>query len=121
MKVLHVSVRVDYVEICQADEDFVDNKRVVLALGAPSLQHEHTVVVIPVDGAQPEVEEICSQVDDAVMNEAIPVPPPVQPRASSRLAAQGHLADRIEDRARQATSSRNLEGTNLSSHNYFLF
>jgi hypothetical protein len=44
----------------EAKEEFVDNRRVVLALGAPSLQHERTAVVIPVDGAQPEVEEMCS-------------------------------------------------------------
>jgi hypothetical protein len=103
----------------EAEEEFVDNRRVVLALGAPSLQHERNVVVISVDGAQPEVEEMCSQVDDAVMNEAVPSPPPAQPRVSSRLATQGNLADRVEDRARQAASSRNLEGTNLSSHNSF--
>jgi hypothetical protein len=103
----------------EAEEEFVDNSRVVLALGAPSLQHERTAVVISVDGAQPEVEEMCSQVDDAVMTEAVPSPPPVQPRVSTRIAAQGNLADRVEDRARQAASSRNLEGTNLSSHNSF--
>jgi hypothetical protein len=103
----------------EAEEEFVDNSRVVLALGAPSLQHERTAVVIPVDGAQPEVEEMCSQVDDAVMTEAVPSPPPAQPRASTRIAAQGNFADRVEDRARQAASSRNLEGTNLSSHNSF--
>jgi hypothetical protein len=103
----------------EAEEEFVDNRRVVLALGAPSLQHERTAVVIFVDGAQPEVEEMCSQVDDAVMTEAVPYPPPARPRVSTRLAAQGNHADRVEDRARQAASSRNLEGTNLSSHNSF--
>jgi hypothetical protein len=104
-----------------SEGNYVDNSRVVMALGAPSLQHEHTAVIISMDGAQPEddggQEDMCSQVEDAVMSEANPIPPP--PRVSSRLADQGNLADRVEDRARHIASARNLEGTNLSSHNSF--
>jgi hypothetical protein len=67
-----------------------------MALGAPSLQHERTAVIISVDGAQPEddggQEEMCSQVDDVVMSEANSIPPPPPPKVSSRLANQGNLA-----------------------------
>jgi hypothetical protein len=106
-----------------SEGNYVDNSRVVMALCAPSLQHERTAVIISVDGAQPEddggQEEMCSQVDDVVMSEANSIPPPPPPRVSSRLANQGNLADRVEDRARHIASARNLEGTNLSSHNSF--
>jgi hypothetical protein len=38
-------------------EDSVEPRTAILALVAPSLEHEHTTVVIPVEGRQPEPEE----------------------------------------------------------------
>jgi hypothetical protein len=50
---------------------FINPGQGILALVAPSLRHEHTAVVIPVDGSQPEVEctqeELASQVDNPQM------------------------------------------------------
>ncbi|KAM0842824.1 hypothetical protein ACQ4PT_058109 [Festuca glaucescens] len=47
-------------------------RMVIMALSAPRLEHEHTAVVIPMDGSQPEAEgtheDVCSQVEDAVEN-----------------------------------------------------
>jgi hypothetical protein len=95
----------------------------VLALAAPSLEHEHIAIVIPVDGPQPEPDEsqevFCSQVVDALEEDAPVAAIPIPSRASARQMAANNNTVRIEDIAIQQAASRNLEGTNLSSHNSF--
>jgi hypothetical protein len=104
-------------------EDSVEPRTAILALAAPSLEHEHTSVVIPVEGPQPKPietqEAFCSQVDDAMEEDVPAVTIPSPSRASVRQMAANNNATRIEDIAIQHASSRNLEGTNLSSHNSF--
>ena len=111
------------------DEDgYIHPSRVVLALHAPSLESEDVPVVIPVDGAQPEVdstqEDISSQPEtvnngDGARNSEAGLGAAQAVRASSRLAAQQNTHVRVEDRARNNTAARNLEGTNLTSVNSF--
>jgi phosphatidylserine decarboxylase len=52
---------------------FINPSQGVLVRVAPSLRHEHTIVVIPVDGSQLEVEctqeELASQVDNPPQDE----------------------------------------------------
>jgi hypothetical protein len=83
----------------------------ILALAAPSLEHEHTAVVIPVEGHQPEPEgtqeDILSQVEDATEggnnDSAVNIPGPS--RISLRLGAASDNAARIAHRAsRQAAT-----------------
>jgi hypothetical protein len=45
------------------DVSYINPGQGVLALAAPSLRNEHTTVVIPVDGSQPEAD--CTQKDPA--------------------------------------------------------
>jgi hypothetical protein len=104
-------------------EESIDPRVAVLALAAPSLEHEHTAVVIPVEGPQPESDEpleaFCSQVVDAVEDDAHVATIPVPSRASARQMAANNNNARIEDIAIHQAAARNLEGTNLSSHNSF--
>ena len=110
------------------DEDgYIRPSRVVFALPAPNLETEDTPVVIPVDGAQPEVdstqEEIGSQPENVNTTEdrtASIYTHRVEPsRVSSRLVAQHSVQTRVEDMARSNVAARNLEGTNLNSSNSF--
>jgi hypothetical protein len=99
----------------------------VLALAAPSLEHEHTAVILPMEGPISDID--CSQeglgsqvIDD--METEVPIPDTRhsqmdKTRASDRIAAQPDAHTRVEDRARQNTASRNLSGTNLNSSNSF--
>jgi hypothetical protein len=104
-------------------EDSVEPRTTILALVAPSLEHEHTAVVIPVEGRQPEPEEtreaFCSQVDVAMEQDVLAVTIPGPSRASVRQMAANNNATRIEDIAIKHVASRNLDGPNLSSHNSF--
>jgi hypothetical protein len=99
----------------------------VLALAAPSLEHEHTAVILPMEGPISDID--CSQdglgsqvIDD--METDVPIPDARfsqrdRTRTSDRIAAQPDAHTRVEDRARQNTASRNLSGTNLNSSNSF--
>jgi hypothetical protein len=99
----------------------------VLALAAPSLEHEHTAVILPMEGPISDID--CSQeglgsqvIDD--METDVPIPDTRcsqrdRTRTSDRIAAQPDAHARVEDRARQNTASRNLSGTNLNSSNSF--
>jgi hypothetical protein len=100
----------------------------VLALAAPSLENEHSAVIIPVDGPPVDVdlsqEGLGSQVIDE-METDIPVAAArethqgLPSRNSSRLATQPNINDKMEDRARSMASNINLSGTNLNSENSF--
>jgi hypothetical protein len=111
-----------------SDSGLHDDRTRILALAAPSLEHEHTVVVIPIESIHPEIdcsqEGLGSQVIDAmeVDGSADPKDGTQQerrPRLSSRIAAQPNAAARIEDRARQIAAARDLSGTNINSENSF--
>jgi hypothetical protein len=86
-----------------SDMPFIEPCRGMLALAAPSLRHEHTAVVIPVDGSQPEVEctqeEPTSQVDNPTEDEgeqqAMQIDAPA--RRSSRMNSQGSTSTRVAD------------------------
>jgi hypothetical protein len=99
----------------------------VLALAAPSLEHEHTAVILPMEGPISDID--CSQeglgsqvIDDMETDVTIPssrCPQLDRIRTSDRIAAQPDAHARMDDRARQNTASRNLSGTNLNSSNSF--
>jgi hypothetical protein len=111
-----------------SDSGILDGRTRILALAAPSLEHEHTAVVISVDAVHPKIdcsqEGLGSQVIDemevgASADPEDTVPQERRPRISSRIAAQPNAAARIEDRARQIAEARHLSGTILNSENSF--
>jgi hypothetical protein len=99
----------------------------VLALAAPSLEHEHTAVILPMEGPISDID--CSQeglgsqvIDD--METDVPTHDTRcfqrdRTRTSDRIAAQPDAHARVEDRARHNIATRNLSGTNLNSSNSF--
>jgi hypothetical protein len=100
----------------------------LLALAAPSLEHEHTPVILPMEGPISDIdcsqEGLGSQVIDEMETDV-----PTQDtrfshrdrtRRSAKIAAQPDVHGRVEDRARHNTATRNLSGTNLNSSNSFL-
>jgi hypothetical protein len=115
------------VESSQAsDMPFINPGQGFLALAAPSLRHEHTVVVIPVDGSQPEVEctqeELASQVDNPPEDEGNQqgdMHVDAATRRSSRVTGQGSTSTRIDDKAKAAAEKKDLSGTSLNTSNSF--
>jgi hypothetical protein len=115
-----------------SDVPYLTQGQGVLALAAPSLRHERTAVVIPIDGSQLEPdtqEEPLSQVDNPPTDNESPgdgntmiagggVQQPA-PRMSSRLESLGVHNTRIDTRTRENTEARNIPGTNLNTHNSF--
>jgi hypothetical protein len=99
----------------------------VLALAAPSLEHEHTVVILPMKGPISDIdcsqEGLGSQVIDEmeidVPNQDTRLSQRDRTRSSARIAAQPDVHARVEDRARHITATRNFSGTNLNSSNSF--
>jgi hypothetical protein len=108
-----------------SDMPFIDPGHGILALAAPSLRHERTAVVIPVDGSQPEVEctqeEPASQVDNPTEDEgeqqAMQIDAPA--RRSSRMTSQGSTSTRVDDKAKAAAEKKDLSGTSLNTSNSF--
>jgi hypothetical protein len=94
----------------------------VLALAVPSLQHERTTIVIPVDGTQPEAdctqEQPLSQVDNPVdmesnetrIDDCLPQAGGGQQtiRMSSRIIFQDLHSTRISDRASRNAAARDV-------------
>ncbi|KAK1629424.1 hypothetical protein QYE76_003739 [Lolium multiflorum] len=106
------------------DMPFIEPGSGILALVVPSLRHEHTAVVIPVDGSQPEVEctqeEPASQVENPTEEEeeeeeeeegeqqAMQIDAPA--RRSSRMNSQGSTSTRVADKAKAAAEKKDLSG-----------
>jgi hypothetical protein len=90
-----------------------------MGLAAPSLEHERTVVVIPVDGAQPEAEnlqddmqESLTQEENLVVNtrmldrrERSNEQEELATRMSSRIAGQSTTIGRVDDGVRHHTQT----------------
>jgi hypothetical protein len=105
----------------------------VLALAAPSLEHERMDVVIPVDGSQPEVENMQENMQEVLTQEdmrgndegnagrmEIRAEDPVQPtRMSTRITGQPHAISWVEDGTRTQNHARNVACTNLNSFSKF--
>jgi hypothetical protein len=118
----------------QGDEEegeFVQG--VIMGLAAPSLEHERTAVVIPMDGPQPENEQLQDEMQESLTQEenlAINtrrqderdrsrVQEAQSIRASSRLAGHPTTNSRTDDGTRQHTQAGSFPGTNLNSVNSF--
>jgi hypothetical protein len=101
-----------------SDMPFINLGQGVLALDAPSLMHEHTIVVIPVDGCQPEVEctqdEPASQVDNPPEDEGnqqtdMHGEVDVATRKSSRVVDHGNTSTIVEDKAKAAAEKKTCQ------------
>jgi hypothetical protein len=115
-----------------SDTPYLTQGQGILALAAPSLRSERTVVVIPVDGSQPEPdsqEDPLSQVDNSPIDNENPGggnslnaggdQQQPAPRMSSRIESMGIHNTRIGARAMGNTEASNIPGTNLNAHNSF--
>jgi hypothetical protein len=123
----------DNEEVLQEEQEVGEHiQGAILALSAPSLEHEHTDVVIPVDGSQPEAEKLQEDMQEGLTHEdlqgnssgdegrmEIRVREPVQPtRVSTRIAGHPQAASRLVDGTR-TQKARDASGTNLNSFNSF--
>jgi hypothetical protein len=108
------------------DMPFIPSGTGILALVVPTVRQEHTAVVIPADGSQPEVES--TQEEELASQENPPDAPRIKQtihtddddrRRSTRVAGQGSISTRIDDKAKVAAEKKNLSGTTLNSSNSF--
>jgi hypothetical protein len=97
---------------------------VIMGLVAPSLEHERTAVVIPMDGPQPELEQMQDEMQESLtqeehmaINSKVQVEQPI--RASSRIAGMPTTTNRTEDGTRLHNQAGSIPGTNLNSVNSF--
>jgi hypothetical protein len=119
-----------------SDVPYINLGQGILMLDAPSLEHELTMVVIPVDGSQPDLDctqvELLSQVDNPQEesdphnnNRCQSASNTVEeqhlqlPRMSSRLANQNLHAARMDTRGSSLLDVRDTTGTNLTTRNSF--
>jgi hypothetical protein len=116
----------------EGEEEVEHVQGVILALGAPSLEHECTSVVIPVDGSQPEVENLQEDMQEGLTQEdvqgllvemggrvEINILDPVQPaRVSTRIVGHPQATSRVVDGTR-THQPRDNTGTNLNTFNSF--
>ncbi|KAM0848928.1 hypothetical protein ACQ4PT_054064 [Festuca glaucescens] len=105
----------DNEEGLQEEEEEVEHiQGAILALGVPSLEHERTTVVIPVDGSQPEAENLQEDMQEGLTQEdvqgtsgggerrvEINIMDPVQPaRVSTRIDGHPQATSRVVDGTR---------------------
>jgi hypothetical protein len=97
-----------------------------------SLEHERTAVVIPVDGSQPEAENLQEDMQEGLTQEdvqgisggderrmEINTKDPVQPaRVSTRIAGHPQATSRVVDGTR-TQQARDTSGTNRNAFNSF--
>jgi hypothetical protein len=116
----------------EEEQDVEDIQGVILALGAPSLEHECTSVVIPVDGSQPEAENFQEDMQEGLTQEEVQgtsvgdgrrleinILDPVQPtRSSTRIVEHPQATSSVVDGTR-TQQPRNTLGTNLNAFNSF--